>query len=129
MLMCTGFEFQKLCFPAYLRVQQQLLLVEVEESHRIGLGVIHEYLEARVLRRSLAIGSTRENALEGLLQAPDGDHRAVGRLALHALQGGAEPTKAEDEQGQDAAHDEEKPEPNAFVFRLGVLIRDPDFRH
>lgn len=112
-----------------LRVEDQLLFVEVQQRHGVGLGVVDKDLQAGVEGRPLAIRSAREHALEHLLWTQHRHHRAVGRLALEALQGRAEPAEAQDEEAEDPAGDQEQAQPDALVLGLGVLVRHPDLRH
>lgn len=112
-----------------LWVEDQLLLVKVQQSHRVGLGIVDKDLQAGVERRSLTVCSTCEHALEHLLRTQHRHHRAVGRLALEALQGRAEPAEAQDEEAEDPAGDQEQAQPDALVLGLGVLVRHPDLRH
>lgn len=69
------------------------------------------------------------DARRRLLGARGRAHRAVGRLALEALQRRAEPAEAQDEQAEDPAGDQEQAQPDALVLGLGVLVRHPHLRH
>lgn len=52
---------------AYLGVEDQLLLVEMQQRQRVGLGVVDEDLQAGIQRRPLAVGAAREHTLKHLL--------------------------------------------------------------
>lgn len=60
----TAGEFIKLW---YLWVEDQLLLVKVQQRHRVGLRVVDEDLQAGIQRRALTVGTAGEHALEHLL--------------------------------------------------------------
>lgn len=51
----------------YLWVEDQLLLIEVQQGHGVGLRVVDEDLQAGIQGRPLTVGAAREHALEGLL--------------------------------------------------------------
>lgn len=114
---------------SYLGVEHKLLLIVVKQRDRVGLGVVDKDLQTRVERRAFAVRATREHTLEALLERVHGNHRAVGRLVSHAVQGGAQPAEAQDEERQYAARDEKQSESDALVLSLGVLVRDPDLSH
>lgn len=111
-----------LCHQHYLRVEQQLLFVVVEQRGGAGCRVVDEDLQAWVEGRAATVGSAREHALEALVQAADAQHRAVGRAAAQTLQSRTQPAQAQDEERQHAARDQEQTEPDAPILRLRVLI-------
>lgn len=106
----------------HLWIEHQLLFVKVEESYRVGLGVVDKDLKAGIQGRALAVRPTREDAFEHLLRPEHGHHGAVGGLALHALEGRAEPAEAENEERQNAANYKKESQSNTLIFRLRVLV-------
>lgn len=81
----------------YLWVGEELMLVRVQERPGVGFGVVDVDLEAGVQGGALAVGATRERALENLADPLHRQHGAVRRLALQVLQGRVEPTETQDE--------------------------------
>lgn len=58
----------------YLWIEDQLLFVEVQQRHRVGLGVVDKDLQAGIQRRSLTVGSARKNTLKHLLRTQHRHH-------------------------------------------------------
>lgn len=56
---------------AHLGVGQQLLLIVMQQRHRVGLRVIDEDLQAGIQRRAPAIRPTCEDALKHLARPLD----------------------------------------------------------
>ncbi len=58
----------------YLRVENQLLLIKVQQSHRVRLGVVYEDLQAGIQGRPLTVRTARKHTLEHLLRTQHRHH-------------------------------------------------------
>lgn len=71
--MLSWYEGERRCslqlLAAHLGVEDELLLVEMQQRQRVGLGVVDEDLQAGIQRRALAVGAAREHALKHLLRS------------------------------------------------------------
>lgn len=90
-----------------LGVGDELLLILVEQSPGVGLGVVDIDLQTWVERGALTVGAAGEGTLEGLPDLLYGQDGTVGGGSLEVLQSRVEPAEAEDEEGHDPGDDEE----------------------
>lgn len=94
--------------------------------HEINININNKVFSGKVPSQAAAGARLRA---AGAPRSRGRAHRAVGRLALEALQRGAEPAEAQDEEAQDPAGDQEQAQPDALVLGLRVLVRHAHLRH